>query len=156
MLWGSSLKTIKKIASSIVLGSGIFVLVCATLKSVFVLVVRLKCGIFLSGLYLTCILRILSMVLSWLASGVRVKPSWLYWQLIYRFCSRSSESGSRQSSEVYSAHRTSHRISIPPASRLSGVGVEVARAAAPVVGPRLETLYRETCRLITVRSASSR
>ncbi|KAI1070956.1 hypothetical protein LB507_011025 [Fusarium sp. FIESC RH6] len=38
MLWGSSLKTIKKIASSIVLGSGIFVLVCATLKSVFVLV----------------------------------------------------------------------------------------------------------------------
>lgn len=77
MLWGSSLKTVKKIASSIVLGSGIFVLVCATLKSVFVLVVRLKCGIYLSGLYLTCILRILSMVLSWLASGVRVKPSWL-------------------------------------------------------------------------------
>ncbi|RGP76678.1 hypothetical protein FLONG3_5118 [Fusarium longipes] len=38
MLWGSSLKTIKKIASSIVLGSGIFVLVCATLKSIFVLV----------------------------------------------------------------------------------------------------------------------
>lgn len=45
MLWGSSLKTIKKIASSIVLGSGIFVLVCATLKSVFVLVVRLNNGI---------------------------------------------------------------------------------------------------------------
>ncbi|KAM0559927.1 hypothetical protein ACHAPJ_003877 [Fusarium lateritium] len=38
MLWGSSLKTIKKIASTIVLGAGIFVLVCATLKSVFVLV----------------------------------------------------------------------------------------------------------------------
>jgi hypothetical protein len=31
---------IKKIASTIVLGAGIFVLVCATLKSVFVLVVR--------------------------------------------------------------------------------------------------------------------
>lgn len=40
MLWGSSLKMIKKIASTIVLGAGIFVLVCATLKSVFVLVVR--------------------------------------------------------------------------------------------------------------------
>ncbi|EWG49071.1 hypothetical protein FVEG_08689 [Fusarium verticillioides 7600] len=38
MLWGSSLKMIKKIASTIVLGAGIFVLVCATLKSVFVLV----------------------------------------------------------------------------------------------------------------------
>lgn len=42
MLWGSSLKTIKKIASTIVLGAGIFVLVCATLKSVFVLVVSLS------------------------------------------------------------------------------------------------------------------
>ncbi|KAF4345063.1 integral membrane protein PTH11 [Fusarium beomiforme] len=38
MLWGSSLKMIKKIASTIVLGAGIFVLVCATLKSVFVLI----------------------------------------------------------------------------------------------------------------------
>ncbi|KAK7421592.1 hypothetical protein QQX98_002059 [Neonectria punicea] len=38
MLWQSTLKTIKKIASTIVLGAGIFVLVCATLKSVFVLV----------------------------------------------------------------------------------------------------------------------
>ncbi|KAF5020483.1 hypothetical protein F66182_7493 [Fusarium sp. NRRL 66182] len=38
MLWGSSLKTIKKMASTIVLGAGIFVLVCATLKSIFVLV----------------------------------------------------------------------------------------------------------------------
>lgn len=39
MLWGSTLRTVKKIASTIVLGAGIFVLVCATLKSVFVLVV---------------------------------------------------------------------------------------------------------------------
>ncbi|QUC19227.1 uncharacterized protein UV8b_03468 [Ustilaginoidea virens] len=38
MLWRSRLKTIKKIASSVVLGAGIFVLVCATLKSIFVLV----------------------------------------------------------------------------------------------------------------------
>ncbi|KAG9252261.1 uncharacterized protein F5Z01DRAFT_638535 [Emericellopsis atlantica] len=38
MLWKSTLRTAKKIASSIVLGAGIFVLVCATLKSVFVLV----------------------------------------------------------------------------------------------------------------------
>ncbi|UNI23416.1 hypothetical protein JDV02_009236 [Purpureocillium takamizusanense] len=38
MLWRSSLKMPKKIASTIVLGSGIFVLVCATLKSIFVLV----------------------------------------------------------------------------------------------------------------------
>jgi hypothetical protein len=41
MLWGSTLRPFKKIASSIVLGAGIFVLVCATLKSVFVLVVRI-------------------------------------------------------------------------------------------------------------------
>ncbi|KAI1424340.1 hypothetical protein F5Y12DRAFT_462697 [Xylaria sp. FL1777] len=38
MLWGSSLKLVKKIASSIVLGAGIFVLVSATLKTVFVIV----------------------------------------------------------------------------------------------------------------------
>ncbi|KAF7550891.1 hypothetical protein G7Z17_g5398 [Cylindrodendrum hubeiense] len=38
MLWQSSLRMLKKIASTIVLGAGIFVLVCATLKSVFVLV----------------------------------------------------------------------------------------------------------------------
>lgn len=39
MLWGSSLKLIKKIASSIVLGAGILVLVSATLKTIFVIVV---------------------------------------------------------------------------------------------------------------------
>jgi len=38
MLWSSSLKLYKKVASSIVLGAGIFVLVCALLKSIFVLV----------------------------------------------------------------------------------------------------------------------
>ncbi|CAH0054412.1 unnamed protein product [Clonostachys solani] len=38
MLWSSTLRMVKKIASTIVLGAGIFVLVCATLKSVFVLV----------------------------------------------------------------------------------------------------------------------
>lgn len=41
MLWGSSLKMIKKIASTFILGAGIFVLVCAIMKSVFVLVVSL-------------------------------------------------------------------------------------------------------------------
>ncbi|KAE8149094.1 hypothetical protein BDV25DRAFT_141146 [Aspergillus avenaceus] len=38
MLWKSSLRLVKKIASTIVLSAGVFVLVCATLKSVFVLV----------------------------------------------------------------------------------------------------------------------
>jgi hypothetical protein len=37
LLWESTLSTVKKIASSFVLGSGIFVLVCATLKSIFVI-----------------------------------------------------------------------------------------------------------------------
>ncbi|GAW22034.1 hypothetical protein ANO14919_115690 [Xylariales sp. No.14919] len=37
MLWGSSLKLVKKIASTIVLGAGIFVLVCTTLKTIFVI-----------------------------------------------------------------------------------------------------------------------
>ncbi|OJJ66104.1 hypothetical protein ASPBRDRAFT_164099 [Aspergillus brasiliensis CBS 101740] len=38
MLWKSSLRLVKKIAVTIVLGAGIFVLVCATIKSVFLLV----------------------------------------------------------------------------------------------------------------------
>ncbi|KAJ5625919.1 hypothetical protein N7510_002228 [Penicillium lagena] len=38
MLWKSSLKLLKKIATTIVLSAGVFVLVCATLKSVFLLV----------------------------------------------------------------------------------------------------------------------
>lgn len=39
MLWKSSLKLIKKIATTIVLSAGVFILVCATLKSVLLLVV---------------------------------------------------------------------------------------------------------------------
>ncbi|KAJ5212602.1 uncharacterized protein N7498_004248 [Penicillium cinerascens] len=38
MLWKSSLKLIKKIATTIVLSAGVFILVCATLKSVLLLV----------------------------------------------------------------------------------------------------------------------
>ncbi|KAJ5684725.1 uncharacterized protein N7477_001070 [Penicillium maclennaniae] len=38
MLWKSSLKLIKKIATTIVLGAGVFILVCATLKSVFLII----------------------------------------------------------------------------------------------------------------------
>ncbi|CAI7618276.1 unnamed protein product [Penicillium discolor] len=38
MLWQSSLKPMKKIAATIVLSSGVFILVCATIKSVFLLV----------------------------------------------------------------------------------------------------------------------
>lgn len=41
MLWSSSLRLLKKIASTIILGAGVFVLICAILKSVFVLVVSL-------------------------------------------------------------------------------------------------------------------
>ncbi|CRG86688.1 hypothetical protein PISL3812_03698 [Talaromyces islandicus] len=37
ILWQSSLKLLKKIAATIILGAGVFVLVCATLKSVFLL-----------------------------------------------------------------------------------------------------------------------
>ncbi|EOO02314.1 hypothetical protein UCRPA7_2195 [Phaeoacremonium minimum UCRPA7] len=36
MLWGTSLKLVKKIASTVVLGAGIFVLVCSMLKTIFV------------------------------------------------------------------------------------------------------------------------
>lgn len=42
MLWGSSLKMYKKIASTIVFSSGLLVLVCATLKTVAVLVVSFQ------------------------------------------------------------------------------------------------------------------
>ncbi|KAK4112829.1 hypothetical protein N656DRAFT_77915 [Canariomyces notabilis] len=38
LLWVSRLRLVEKIASSLVLGAGIFVLVCATLKTVFVIV----------------------------------------------------------------------------------------------------------------------
>ncbi|KAH8653048.1 hypothetical protein BGZ60DRAFT_386899 [Tricladium varicosporioides] len=37
MLWGTSLKLAKKIASTIVLGAGVFVLVCSLLKTIFVI-----------------------------------------------------------------------------------------------------------------------
>lgn len=40
MLWGTSLKLVKKILSSFVLGAGVFVLVCSLLKTVFVEIVR--------------------------------------------------------------------------------------------------------------------
>lgn len=39
MLWRSSLSTPRKMASTVILGAGFFVLICAVLKSVFVLVV---------------------------------------------------------------------------------------------------------------------
>lgn len=42
MLWKSSLKLIKKVATTIVLGAGVFILVCATLKSVFLIIVSLS------------------------------------------------------------------------------------------------------------------
>ncbi|KAK5662337.1 hypothetical protein OQA88_8244 [Cercophora sp. LCS_1] len=38
LLWGSRLRLVEKIASTFVLGAGIFVLVCATLKTVFVII----------------------------------------------------------------------------------------------------------------------
>ena len=41
MLWKSSLKLLKKVATTVVLSAGVFVLVCATLKSIFILVVSL-------------------------------------------------------------------------------------------------------------------
>lgn len=41
MLWKSSLRTIKKVASSIVLSAGVFIIVCAALKSIYVIVVSL-------------------------------------------------------------------------------------------------------------------
>lgn len=42
MLWKSTLKLVQKVASSFVLGAGVFVLVCATVKSILVLLVGLQ------------------------------------------------------------------------------------------------------------------
>jgi hypothetical protein len=42
LLWKSRLRLIEKVASTLVLGAGIFVLVCATLKTIFVIVVSLS------------------------------------------------------------------------------------------------------------------
>lgn len=39
MLWGTTLKLAKKIGSTLVLGAGVFVLVCSLLKTVFVEIV---------------------------------------------------------------------------------------------------------------------
>jgi hypothetical protein len=39
MLWGTSLRLAKKVAATFVLGSGVFVLVCSLLKTIFVIVV---------------------------------------------------------------------------------------------------------------------
>ena len=41
MLWGTTMKLAKKIASTLVLGAGVFVLVCSLLKTVFVTTVSL-------------------------------------------------------------------------------------------------------------------
>ncbi|GAB1198391.1 hypothetical protein APSETT444_007710 [Aspergillus pseudonomiae] len=48
VLWSTKLRLVKKIASTVVLSAGVFVLVCATLKSIFVLVDPLH-GAELSG-----------------------------------------------------------------------------------------------------------
>jgi hypothetical protein len=42
MLWKSSLKVYKKIAATMVLSAGVLVMVCATLKSIYVIVVSLS------------------------------------------------------------------------------------------------------------------
>jgi hypothetical protein len=39
MLWQSTLRPIKKLAATLVLSAGVLIVVCATLKSVYVLVV---------------------------------------------------------------------------------------------------------------------
>lgn len=39
LLWGSRLRLVEKIGSTLVLSAGIFVLVCATLKTIFVITV---------------------------------------------------------------------------------------------------------------------
>jgi hypothetical protein len=52
LLWGSSLRLPEKIASSIVLGAGIFVLVCATVKTVYIMVVSVSSAIY-TGIRLT-------------------------------------------------------------------------------------------------------
>jgi hypothetical protein len=36
MLWGTSLRLVKKLAATFVLGAGVFVLVCSLLKTIFV------------------------------------------------------------------------------------------------------------------------
>lgn len=41
MLWGTSLRLVKKLAATFVLGAGVFVLVCSLLKTVFVITVSL-------------------------------------------------------------------------------------------------------------------
>lgn len=69
MLWQSGLKTIKKIAYTIVLGTGIFVLVCATLKSIFVLVVSLD----------PCLAAAISLIASFLqdpVNGAALAGAW--------------------------------------------------------------------------------
>jgi hypothetical protein len=41
MLWGTSLKLVKKLAATFVLGAGVFVLICSLLKTIFVTTVSL-------------------------------------------------------------------------------------------------------------------
>lgn len=84
MLWRSTLRTIKKIAASIVLGAGIFVLVCACLKSIFVLVVSaywIYTPIYIQNLLHKCTnkVRTLCMAHNLLAHGEYERPSSLSW-----------------------------------------------------------------------------
>jgi uncharacterized membrane protein len=39
MLWKSSLRLLKKIAATLVLSAGVLIIICATLKSIYVIVV---------------------------------------------------------------------------------------------------------------------
>lgn len=118
MLWKSSLKLIKKIATTIVLSAGIFVLVCATLKSVFLLVVsyrffKLRFHMIKVQLTLPFPFRTPIMAPKLLINGAPERLSSRSSQPTFRWCSTFSEFGSPRSSAASLDHLRRQNINCP-------------------------------------------
>ena len=75
MLWGTKLKLAKKIAATIVLGAGVFVLICSLLKTIFVIVVSQCTHPPHQSIVSNVTYRMPPMAQSLLADGAHGKPS---------------------------------------------------------------------------------
>lgn len=155
MLWQSSLKPIKKIAATIVLSSGVFILVCATIKSVSLLVVSSNIPAFpsLKGNYLTSLVvfyRILNMVHKTPMNGALAKHSSQWSRPICPWSFTSSEFGSAKFSAANFSHLTRHINRPRVVSGVLVAGVTIPAGKVGVLGIRI--LWPSACHLPRVRN----
>ena len=140
MLWRSSLKLIKKIATTIVLGAGIFILVCATLKSVFLLVVSSHLQAIIarcrSHAHTVLAFRNPMMAPKSQTNGARARHSSQSSQPTSQWSSTSSECGSRRPSAANSAHPRKQAPNLPRV--VSGALVVAATIPNARAGPGVQ------------------